>query len=502
MARLFLFAIGGSGARVVRSLVHLLAAGVRIPNCEAVVPVLIDPDTQNGDVVRTVELLKLYERLHGHLRDAPRERPDSFFAQPLLTLASLSTADAATNGLRDTFVYDFGGISKSFREFLRYSELSPDTRGLVDLLFPNAALDANLDVGFRGSPNVGSVVLNGLMESKEMRFLAQNLRPDDRVFFVSSIFGGTGAAGFPLLVKNLRHEGPPLANPTVRASIKAGALVLLPYFVLEQPSAEEIALGASFIDSRSFVTKTKTALSYYAHHLHGVQATYYLGDEPGQPLPNNPGKDAQRNAAHLLELVGALAPVHFMSLTDPDLSDRPLFHEFGLKGVAEESDFDFSQLPDELRGTVARAMIRFHYFARYFGQHLKLGGSWMAALDLDDRLGNDVSLRDLQDFLRRYDEWLRELGLNRRHFRALRPDRTSFNDMVADKTPKVGGGFLGVGGDKGITEEVFKAELNTAMNKLHGPKDPKPDERRAFQLLLAAFDDATEVLVKDKLQYS
>jgi hypothetical protein len=466
------------------------------------VPVLIDPDTQNGDVVRTVELLKLYERLHQRLADGKRERPDSFFAQPLLTLASLSTADATTNGLRDTFVYDFGGINKAFREFLQYSQLSTDTRGLMDMLFSKASLDANLDVGFRGSPNVGSVVLNGLMESKEMRVLARNLRSDDRIFFVSSIFGGTGAAGFPLLVKNLRHEGPPLENPAVRAQLKAGALVLLPYFTLDQPSAAEIAQGANFIDSRSFITKTKTALSYYAQHLKGLQATYYLGDEPGESLPNNPGKSAQKNAAHLLELVGALAPVHFMRLSDQDLSDQPQYHEFGLKGTGGSSDFDFAQLPDELRAEVARPLIRFHYFAHYFQHDLDLQSGYAAAIDLSARLANDVSLRDLKEFLTRYEQWLRELGTNRRYFRALRPDRTNYNEMVADKAPHTSGGFLGVGGDKGISEELFKAELNAAMNNLHNAKDAKPDERRAFQLLLTAFDQATEALVKDKLQYA
>lgn len=502
MGRLFLFAIGGTGARVVRSLVHLLAAGVRIPNCEAVVPVLIDPDTQNGDVVRTVELLKLYERLHRPLADAKRDRPDTFFAQSLLTLASLSTADAATSGLRDTFVYDFGGIHKSFREFLNYSQLSPDTRGLVDMLFAKSSLDVNLDVGFRGSPNVGSVVLNGLMESKEMRFLARNLRPDDRIFFVSSIFGGTGAAGFPLLVKNLRHQGPPLENPAVRANLKTGALVILPYFVLDQPTPEEIAQGASFIDSRSFITKTKTALSYYAQHLKGLQATYYLGDEPGESLPNNPGKDAQKNAAHLLELIGAMAPVHFMHLADSELSDQPQYHEFGLKGSGDSSDFDFSQFPDDLRRDVARPLIRFHYFARYFQQDLDPQAGYAASIDLNARLNNDVTLRDLKDFLGRYDLWIKELGSHRRYFRALRPDRPGYNELVADKAPRTSGGFLGVGGDKGITDDLFKAELNGAMNQLHNAKDARPDERRAFQLLMQAFDQATEILVRDKLQYA
>jgi hypothetical protein len=43
VAKLFIFAVGGTGARVLRSLTMLLASGVRIPNCEQVVPVLDRP---------------------------------------------------------------------------------------------------------------------------------------------------------------------------------------------------------------------------------------------------------------------------------------------------------------------------------------------------------------------------------------------------------------------------------------------------------------------------
>ena len=58
MAKLFVFGIGGTGSRVIRSLVMLMAAGVKIQNCDKIVPIIIDPDTQNGDMNRTVELLK------------------------------------------------------------------------------------------------------------------------------------------------------------------------------------------------------------------------------------------------------------------------------------------------------------------------------------------------------------------------------------------------------------------------------------------------------------
>ena len=43
MDRLFVFGIGGSGERVMRSLVMLVAGGMEM-NCGTIVPVLIDSD--------------------------------------------------------------------------------------------------------------------------------------------------------------------------------------------------------------------------------------------------------------------------------------------------------------------------------------------------------------------------------------------------------------------------------------------------------------------------
>lgn len=56
MAKLFLFAIGGTGSRVVKALSMLLASGVEMKNTETIIPVIIDPDSANGDLTRTVEI--------------------------------------------------------------------------------------------------------------------------------------------------------------------------------------------------------------------------------------------------------------------------------------------------------------------------------------------------------------------------------------------------------------------------------------------------------------
>ena len=47
MSKLYLFGIGGTGSRVIRSLTMLLASGVDA-GVDTIVPVLIDPDLSRG----------------------------------------------------------------------------------------------------------------------------------------------------------------------------------------------------------------------------------------------------------------------------------------------------------------------------------------------------------------------------------------------------------------------------------------------------------------------
>ena len=66
MSKLYVFAIGGSGSRVLRSLTMLLSSGVHT-NYE-IVPMIVDPDQSNGDLVRTVDVMRSYAVSYTHLR--------------------------------------------------------------------------------------------------------------------------------------------------------------------------------------------------------------------------------------------------------------------------------------------------------------------------------------------------------------------------------------------------------------------------------------------------
>lgn len=61
MSKLYVFAIGGSGSRVLRSLTMLLSSGVHTDY--EIVPMIVDPDQSNGDLVRTVDIMRSYENI-------------------------------------------------------------------------------------------------------------------------------------------------------------------------------------------------------------------------------------------------------------------------------------------------------------------------------------------------------------------------------------------------------------------------------------------------------
>lgn len=63
MNKLYIFAIGGTGSRVLRSLTMMLASGVKL-GVDTIVPIIIDPDTANADLTRTVTLMNDYTSLN------------------------------------------------------------------------------------------------------------------------------------------------------------------------------------------------------------------------------------------------------------------------------------------------------------------------------------------------------------------------------------------------------------------------------------------------------
>lgn len=50
------------------------------------------------------------------------------------------------------------------------------------MLFSEANLESDMEVGFKGNPNIGSVVLNQFTDSQDFIDFADAFKPGDRIF--------------------------------------------------------------------------------------------------------------------------------------------------------------------------------------------------------------------------------------------------------------------------------------------------------------------------------
>lgn len=352
--RLFLFAIGGTGARVVRSLTMILASGIDgLDSSTEIVPIIIDYDLSNGDKTRAIKALEGYSAIHQSLYPDTaqgKQYTDHFFMTTLTPLSHAGVANA--NVELKNFEFNFGpqGDAIKFSDFLDMQALNTnqDVKLTEDLLYAlydnsegtskNAELELDMAKGFKGNPNIGSVVFHNLRESNEFKqFQSTFNAATDKVFIVSSIFGGTGASGFPEIVNAIRTSNLATLRPAI-----IGTALVLPYFDLQQFHPDRGDTGA--IDASSFNAKTRAALSFYAANggiNSNVNALYYIGDENHDAYDYNEGENRQKNDAHVVEFVAASAIIDFM--LRPINNNQRRAYEFSIKDAKVEQSI---QLPD------------------------------------------------------------------------------------------------------------------------------------------------------------
>jgi hypothetical protein len=492
MARLFIFGIGGTGARILRSLTMLLASGVRT-NASQVVPIMIDLDAQNGDTNRTIRLIETYQSL----RQQGYSRPpaEGFFQTDLLQLGALDTQPNAQQ-IGKSFQLKFGNLTETFYDYLKVQALAYPNQTLLSALFddslrqdPNTELNLSLDKGFKGNPNIGSIIFNDLINTPEYKFFESTFAQDDKIFVISSIFGGTGSSGFPQLVRNLR-----VSNNTYIKNADIGAIVVKPYFKVKNGE------GRSAINSDNFISKTKAALAYYAAELnHKVNALYYVYDEPKNPYDNVEGGTDQKNHAHLVELVAAMSAVHFADRASTGQTEH---YEFGLQ--SDEEVINFSHFFAGTQQRFAVPLVHLTYFAKlvkdYIPRHLK-NNPFAESLSLANRLqsNTDGFYNPLQAFLAEYQTWLGEMGQNRRAFQPFQL-ANDFNTLLEGKVIETGL-FKG----KGLEGTYFDAQLIKTETGLRGEL-PRPEERflaSSYRVCKAAFaEEVQELPKKTAMQHS
>lgn len=433
MSKIYVFGIGGTGARVIRSLTMLLASGVILgENIDTVIPVIIDQDRSNGDLTRTIALLKTYKSLHNQLKFGRNSKSEFFKTNidDLNTSFRMQVADVA---------------DKDFQSYIKYLNLDTRNKALVSLLFSKKNLEAHMDVGFKGNPNMGSVVLNNFSTEadNDLGSILESFQSGDKIFIISSIFGGTGAAGFPLLLKTLRQaQSSQLPSAALVANAPIGAITVLPYFGVQHDEDSEINMD-------SFMSKAKAALSYYRDNLN-TDVLYYISDKLSKNYDNHEGDSAQRNNAHFVEMVAALSIVDFCK-NNVQHDGSKSFKEFGFN--EDKPVVSIRTLADSTRALVGKPLISMFIFEKFYKEHLK--NTWENAWakdfsytddDNEGKMDSTVMSHDffvkLTKFLKDFDnEWLREMANNSRAFKPFNLETSGeniFNSIDGYEPKKTG----------------------------------------------------------------
>lgn len=419
MPKLFVFAIGGTGERVLRSFTMVLASGAPTFDNYEVFPIIIDYDTDNADKARTVKLLQNYAAVHDAAFTQHSAASDlkgqsgQFFAAKLRNLHGL-----------DNYVFPFHPATEheKFREHIGYDQLAGETLGTAKLLTSlydeskrcDTELNLDMTVGFKGNPNIGSVVFHTINNTDEFAAFRARFQPEsgDKVIIIGSLFGGTGASGIPEIVK---------AIDGMKNDAKIATILVLPYF-----APMERKDGA--IQASRFNSKTKAALSFYKDSglMDKIDKIYYVGDPYPTVIPYSEGGKDQINNANFVELIAAMMIEHYVAGRNADKKefkfspDANIVVRQGQKSGQRLFIYDFDPITiDRIMNHLVELAIALKLFHDEIQSKKSSNKDFFRYLNLDAAVGKDENgeksnkLRQLcaalEQFYFKYQAWLKEI---------------------------------------------------------------------------------------------
>ncbi len=509
----FIFAIGGTGARVLRSLTFCLASGMeKIPDGTNIIPLIIDYDKDNGDKTRTKELLDTYiairDMAYSGVNMDPQDR--NFFHPVISHLSDVATlAGKKDVNVRPSFEFTFGlddnTKAGTFADYINYRDMMGDTYLTKDLLaslyndeprdFPEGShpfteLNLELSMGFKGNPNIGSIVFENLKDDPEFQRFCNTFDPArDRVFIISSIFGGTGSSGFPRIVDAIHYSG--IAGFD---SAMVGACVVMPYFKVNTPAG-----GA--INSNIFNSKQKAALSYYAESDHNgkniydkLATTYFIGDDEPTSMPYSEGRDTQKNDAHIVEFLSAMSILDFIC-KDENTLKADKYREFGMpKDLGGSAKFNFTHFSqddfEDYMQFIFTMGLTFKYYKDYVANdRIPEREVYYRSLGMASKVGRGMYDK-LETFIDCFNEWLDEMACQKDGFKPfLHTPRTKDSHAIVaeDLYDYVDGYEAPEGGlfSKGAVYKDFSSFCNDVYRRISNKWDN--DE----QILLETYYEAS-----------
>jgi hypothetical protein len=311
--KLYVIAIGGSGAKCVESIVQVAATGLYSP--EAIEILMIDPDENNGNVDRARKTIATYQDIQKTISGGNSGIPGAWMSTPISAYELWSP-------------FQDKPFNRELVSFFSYSTMrnnNPALANLLEVLYTPEERQQKLDEGFRGRPSIGAAVMSQIdlkqLDTKPWGEIVQSISnavgskgQTAKILLCGSIFGGTGASGIPTIARLLRNK---LKEGNIIDKVKIGGIFLLPYFSFTvPPGASTDGLYAS---ADQFMMNTEAALRYYVKHAKQLFDTVYLlGNENSTNVNFSVGNLTQKNTPHFVELYAALATRDFLKETRDD----------------------------------------------------------------------------------------------------------------------------------------------------------------------------------------
>jgi hypothetical protein len=371
MAEYILIGVGGTGAKIVESALPLFLSGL---GPRAVTVGFVDQDQANGNVARARQRLQFYD-----------------------TFKAVWSGDRRPSRLDWTTDEDKGGTAfgrvavrplavghelwcphpnrgATLQSIFNHSLMSNQQKSLMDLLYETGDAEQlmRLGEGYRARPHIGAAAMmsQAAGDGEFWRPLRDKIKAaaggeEVRIFLAGSVFGGTGAAGFPTIARVIRRI---IENSEGKAPLKGrvhlGGALMLPYFSFKSPDDKDDNVARS----EQLLTQSRAALKYYAELFtrEAVFDEFYLaGWSPRFQLGyNSAGGTAQANPPLPPELLAALAAVRFLDPTARVLPDVPANTTF-ISARESASALRWSDLPEIADGRGAEAYERLAQLLRF-----------------------------------------------------------------------------------------------------------------------------------------
>jgi len=480
----YVLAIGGTGARVLRSLTMLMAAGAGANRQDSngntvneIVPVIIDYDIENGDTRRTQDLLESYKKIHDAAygrKNAEEDIRNFFFGTKV---DRIGNPDHAT---RFEVFLDPVNANMTFANQIGYESINANngtepTRYLLQSLYDTsdaesnlAELNLNLKVGFKGCPNIGCIVVRDLKNTYEIEQILE-LANGNRVMIVGSVFGGTGASGIPVLLDIIKKSGN-------GANITTGILAMEPYFEVQKNDR-------SAISSSTFLSKAKAAFDAYMQGGDNsvnkrADAVYYVGDRlAAKAFENSEGGESQKNDAHIAELAAAMCILDF-SRDDKVLNTDKKFYAVNLEdnaGVSKSANgeevaeafnyysFPMEQLRDDYIDPLCRLAILTTYCDTFLKTDKLFAKNIVWAAPTQSNFCNETDfMNELFRFLDKFKQWIAELE-NPMHPLRLFDFSDGYGKLFTDLLNKKRGLF----GMSNVIDNDSDISINAKLNEIY-----------------------------------